>query len=361
MKKRALSLILALLLAVGLGVPALAAEEAETGTETDGDGALAPFSWARLDDEDGASIRDLLALLPVPDLRQDYTWLTDGTAACDFLVLLLAISPAVTILAAEVRETAEAGDANALRLTQVHYTWLDFSGKTREGTDVYAYEDGGTLPSSVTRNSGVPFSFEYDEQGRVLTGEGFTCSYDEDGRLIEKRTDSSGVYVYRHDEDGRLQGFSWSGGELLPEYSAECAYTYAPDGRSAAVTWTYDHPDNTSSYDYTVTFDDAGRVTGDEQARKAYSYAPQLRIGYCSADTAERITEEYGGFDLARDQDNTTFQLDVLDAAGEPITSYGSLSGWIPPIELAYDDAGYLAHAESSNGCVADFTYEPAA
>lgn len=102
-------------------------------------------------------------------------------------------------------------------------------------------------------------------------------------------------------------------------------------------------------------------MTVDERERKAYSYAPQLRIGYCSDDTAERIMAEYGGFDLPRDEDDTKLLLDVLDAAGEPITSYGSLSRWIPPIDLTYDDAGYLTHAESSNGCVADFTYEPAA
>lgn len=210
MKKRALSLILALLLAVSLGVPAFASEEA--GTETDEDAGLTQFPYEWFDEEVVARIRDLWSSLRAkltPDLPQDYTRTTYGTAACDLLSVLLAMTPIATLLAVRARQAdstdsaggaVDPGGTDALRFTQVNYTWLGPDGKTREGTDVYAYANGGTLPSSLTRNSWAPFSFTYDEQGRVLTGEGFTCSYDEDGRLAEKRrttTASTSISVTR--------------------------------------------------------------------------------------------------------------------------------------------------------------------
>ena len=61
------------------------------------------------------------------------------------------------------------------------------------------------------------------------------------------------------------------------------------------------------------------------------------------------------------DYDAAYLQLDVLDAAGTPINCHDLYSGWVPPIDMTYDDAGYLIHMESSNGYTADLTYEPVA
>ncbi len=249
--------------------------------------------------------------------------------------LALALVLTLALAAPAFAEEEPAADAAPTqRIKEIHYTFYNYiSGGTSENTDVYSYDKGGVLPSSMTSNNREHI-FTYDDAGRILTGEGFTCTYDENGRLAKMEVDHEGVYSYRYDEEDQLQGYTL-------EYS---------DGTTEE-----------KEYEYICEFDEEGRVIKDNWENREYAYAPQLRVGYCSADVEDRITQEYGSFDLDRDLWYTYFQLDVLDAAGTPIQYHDIVPGWIPPIDMTYDDAGYLTHMESSNGYTADFTYEPVA
>lgn len=278
------------------------------------------------------------------------------------LALVLALSLCVPALAAEEEPAAEpSGDAAPTqRLKEVHlqrYNWL--SEKDDEETLTFSYENGGTLPSSINVDWPVEnvYAVTYDDEGRVLTGQEVVYTYDEDGRIAEKNcADGGEVYTYRYDEDGRLSGFSYTvDGVLDSEYEykyrsttlANIMYTPYSDGQLGETFISG-----------SFTLDENGRVIqGNIPGEIPYGcymclYSPQLRIGYYDPDYVEMNSI---------DPSDCYLLLDVLDAAGTSIMYFDIYSGWVPPIDMTYDDAGYLTHMESSNGYTADFTYEPVA
>ncbi|WP_129838069.1 LamG-like jellyroll fold domain-containing protein [Streptomyces sp. RFCAC02] len=184
------------------------------------------------------------------------------------------------------------------------------SGAEAPTTDrVFTYDLAGRMTGQATGDLTGGNTYTYNDRGQLLTanGPGGTSAYEynADGQMT-KRTDAAGATVFAYDSVGRLD---WAGEDL---YALRADYYWDDAGRLLSQTWITPQDDATRSANWEIhatrhyTYDDLGRLTGDELVRGSddsritattYDYDLDDRL---TTRTTDGITDTYGYDDAGR-------------------------------------------------------------
>lgn len=241
------------------------------------------------------------------------------------LVLVLTLALAAPVFAEGEREAVP-----AYRLTSVEQS---------DGTYVFAYDQGGWLPTEITNPTGVTL---------------LTAAYDDAGRVIS-RQNLNGIYTYGYDEDGNLLSYGFQ--DPLFGDSSNRVYTYDENGNcireedtstregtttTSAWEYTYDGGLETSSkvykngelyYEVKNTYDDAGVLLRGEYT---YSDGTTSTMEYTYDETGNLLRKE-----SFKDGKSSYAYEYTYDEAGNQLSETYYIDGEVnSETTRAYDDEG---------------------
>lgn len=229
-------------------------------------------------------------------------------------------------VASQIEQATEGSNYSSSTLFEVH---RDKDGRVTGNALSYEYEGGNGYEKQVEN------SFEYDDQGRVVSEESTDYrfgsdvtdtdyAYDDAGRLVSRTSSyDSGTWskdAYDYDDAERLVKITSSGSGS--DYTSGYTYAYDNAGELASKQYFYSKSDS-SSYPTTYSYDDQG---------------------HCTAETTQSEYEDKMTTSVNR------YQLDangnVVNASYETDSEYGA--DYVSPVNFGYDDQGRLVGATST-------------
>ena len=275
------------------------------------------------------------------------------------------------------------------------------------------YQDDGSIPTRMTGPNGIGYSFEQDEQGRLLRAQtgclGETAfEYDSSGRVTKIQSSYAPALMLSYDSQGRIEGITNAAGHTsaveydergnaIREVDAAGQVTTKSYDAAGRITSVTDPSGGTVRYRYTPSgllaarslangtatrFDYTGRavvMTNSAGAQTTYQYSPTGRLTEVISPLGHRSRFEYdcrgnltgqtnpaGGTTLWEYNDRDQV-MRVIDPTGERTEFIRDAAGNLLRIvdeqseqeRFHYDDQGVLQTSHLRDGTTIEWEPGP--